>query len=518
MNNKKNQNRFKEIVTTATRYGFSDGFGSPENLRLLLEELGASFVKIGQLLSTRADLLPKEYIDELRKLQDEVAPGTFSDIEKVIVEELGDIDDTFLEFDRTPLASASLAEVHRGKLKTGEDVVIKIQRPYIKEKILADLDIIKTLTPIINLSPTKEIVDMEDIVKELGLALEKELDFLEEKENIKRFKENNKDIKFITSPSVYDKYSTRRIIVMDYIAGIKIDDRNTLENQGYELEDISRKLTYNYFQQVFDHGFFHADPHPGNIMIHENTIGYIDFGLMGSFDASMLKKLNNLLNAVVLNDISQLTRALLSIGIQVGPIDRNNLNKDIEIIYNKYIDESIHNFDIGNILNEMIQVTKVNNIRMPKEITLLAKGMITIQGVLSSLDKNLSIMEVALPYFKNKLINDKFKNIDLFEIGLKFYNNLDSIYNLPIKINRTLDKALEGDLTLNLKLRTLDDSLKKIDRMVNKLIAAIVIAGILISSSLVVHSKSLRDFGSLGYILATFLGMILLVSIFKSDK
>ncbi len=515
---KNDKNRLKEIITLSTKYGFSNGFGNPKNFRLLLEDLGTTFVKIGQLLSTRTDLLSDEYIEELRKLQDNVPPTEFYEVKTIINEDLGDIDDYFIEFDKTPIASASLAQVHYGKLKNGTEVAIKVQRPYIRENIMSDLDIIKKLSPVINLGPTNKIIDMEEVVNEFSIAIEKELNFLEEKENIKKFGLNNKSIKFIATPEVYEDYSSERIIVMDYIDGIKIDNVDMLINEGYDLDDISKKLVYNYFQQVFDHGFFHADPHPGNIFIKNNKIAYLDFGLMGKIDSSMVNKLNNILNSIVLNDMDQLANGILKIGIVVGDFDKNNLKKDIEIIYNKYIDESIYNYDIVNILNEIIQVTKANNIRMPKEITLLAKGMLTIQGVLNNLTKDLSIMEIALPFFKNKLVNEKLKNLDLFDIGLNAYGNIDSISNIPIKTNKILDKFIEDDLNLNIKLEYTDKQLHKMDSTINKIILSIIIAALLISSSLLVISSNMKSYGNIGFIFSAFLGGILVFSIFKSKN
>ena len=273
MDNNYTKKRLKEIISVAMKYGFKNGIKNPKELRLALEELGPSFVKIGQLLSTRVDILPIEYINEFQKLQDDVSPEKFSIMKEVIEFELKDtIDEIFLDFKKTPIASASLSEVYLAKLKTGEKVVVKVQRPYVKEKMLSDIQILKKLAPFVNFTATGEFVDMKKVVDELSKATEKELNFIEEMNNIIKFTENNLDVKFITVPKVYEEYCTSKVLVMDYISGIKIDNVNKLTESGYDVNDIATKITYNYFKQVFEDGFFHADPHPGNILISDNTI------------------------------------------------------------------------------------------------------------------------------------------------------------------------------------------------------------------------------------------------------
>ena len=300
--------RFKEIASVSIKHGLKKGISDPREFRLTLEELGPTFVKIGQILSTRPDIFPNEYILELQKLQDDVKPEEYSTVKNVVESELGNtLEEIFLYFEEKPIASASLAQVHLAILKTGEKVVVKVQRPFVKEKMTADIAILKKLAPVINFTPTGSAMDAREVVEELSNATEKELDFENEMKNIEKFCENNEDVNFILCPKVYGKYCTDKIIVMDYIDGIKIDNMSILQEEGYDLKDIATKLTYNYFKQIFEDGFFHADPHPGNILIHENKIAYIDFGLMGQLDNNMKKKFNELLEAVVDRDVNQMT-------------------------------------------------------------------------------------------------------------------------------------------------------------------------------------------------------------------
>lgn len=517
--------RFKEIMSVSVKHGFKNGIGNPKELRLVLEELGPTFVKIGQILSTRPDILPKEYIKELQKLQDDVKPEKFGIMKKLIETELkGDIDNIFMEFNTIPIASASLSEVYLAKLKTGEEVVIKVQRPNVREKMLSDIQILKKLAPFINFTATGEVVDMKEVVDELSIAIEKELNFIEEMNNIIKFSENNQNVKFIKCPKVYKKYCTNKILVMEYISGIKIDNINKLKNEGYDTHDIATKITYNYFKQVFEDGFFHADPHPGNILIHENTIAYIDFGLMGSLDLSLRKNLNEILEGAATGDIRLMTKSIIKIGIKKGPIDMDKLYKDIDIMYNSYIDESIHEFDIPQILEEVIEVCKKNNINMPKDVILLVKGMMIFQGVLASIDKDLTLIDIALPYFEEQIMKNSLKNMDFSKILLKLYYSIKSSLELSSKTLEMLNTTLEGRLKLNLQIQNMDDNFNEINKMVNRLIFAVVVAGLLISSSLVINANvglkiyGISAIGIVGYLGAGVAGLLLLISIFKSGK
>lgn len=525
MDNRYTNKRIKEIASVFIKHGFKNGLGDPKQMKLALEELGPTFIKIGQLLSTRADLLPIEYIAELQKLQDNVNPESFTIMKKVIEDELKiPIEEAFSDFEETPIASASISEVFLAKLKTGEKVAVKVQRPLVKEKMLSDIRILKKLAHLINLAPTKDIIDLNKVVEELSNAAERELNFLLEMENIIKFSENNKDIKFISCPKVYEKYCTDKILVMDYISGIKIDDINRLKKEGYDLQDIATKITYNYFKQVFEDGFFHADPHPGNILIHNNTIGYIDFGLMGTLSINLRKKLNQLLEGVATRNIDLIMKSLLAICIKKGPIEKDNLYNDIELFYNTYIDKSIDDFDIPKLFEDIIELAKNNNMNMPHDIILLAKGTITLQAVLAKIDEKLTIMDIAIPYFKDQIVSNKLKEIDFGQLLALLYSSAKSSINIPNKLLEFLNAGLEGRLRLYFDVKNIDETINNINKMINRLTIAIVVAGLLVSSSLVINANiglkiyGISSIGIFGYVSAGLAGLILLISIFRSGK
>ncbi len=525
MENNYTKSRFKEIISVAIKHGFKNGIGNPKELRIVLEELGPTFVKIGQILSTRSDIVPKEYILELEKLQDSVKPEDFNVMKEIIESNLKtSISDVFLDFQSTPLASASLAEVYLARLKTGEEVVLKVQRPFVREKILADINILRKLAPFIKFTTKNEVLDIKETIEEIKIATEKELDFLQEKENIKKFNLNNRDIKYIKNIVVYEKYCTSNMIVMEFLGGIKIDDISTLSVEGYDTKEIAKKLTYNYFKQVFEDGFFHADPHPGNILIHNNKIGFIDFGLMGSLDAGIKKKFNSFLEGIATSNIDLMTTSVLSIGIRKGNVDVTKLYQDINLLYNTYIEESIYKYDLAQILEEVIIICRNNNIVMPKDITLLAKGILTLQGVLTKIDKELNIMDIALPYFKNKIIEDKLKDYDLTLLGNKIFSAGKASLDLPLKLSQIIDRGLEGRLKLNLEFKNTDENFNEVNRMVNRIIFSVIVAGLLISSALVVNANvglkvyGISAIGIIGYLGAGLAGFLLLISILKSGK
>lgn len=525
MDKKYTRNRLKEIISVALKHGIKKEIKDPKTLRLVLEDLGPSFIKIGQILSTRPDILPIEYIKELEGLQDDVRIEGFNIMKDIIEKELGDgIDRIFIDFNKEPIASASISEIYLARLYNKDRVIIKVQKPNIKEKMIADINILKKLAPFINLTTSGEIVDMEEVLEELELAIRNELDFTKEMNNIIRFTKNNKDIGFIKDIKTYKEYSSEKLLVMEYIPGIKINKIEELKRENYDMEDLAKKLTNNYLKQILEDGFFHGDPHPGNILIHENTIAYIDFGLMGELNQSLKERFNRILEAAATGNIDLMAETIRKIGRKKGKVDMYNLYKDVEYMYSNYIDLSIYDYDISEILEEMMVIAKNNNIQMPKDLVILAKGLMIFQGVISKIDKNLSIIDIALPYFKNRILKRQLKGIDYWKIGLDLYKSTKSTINLSTKSIDLIDNILKGRMKLNLELRNMEEAFNEINRMVNRLIFAIVIAGLLISSSLVVGSRigleiyGISAIGVLGYLGAGLAGVLLLVSIYKSGK
>lgn len=318
-------NRFKKIVKVLGSYGFGYIVDSkfnkqnklPENLRKAFEELGPTFIKIGQILSTRPDLLSPDYIVELSKLQDNVLPESIETIRKVFFDQFSiSTTECFKNFDEKPLASASISQVHKATLKDGREVVVKVQRPDIAEKMKLDISILIRIVKFTKTKFSDALIDPEEALHEILLTTELELDFNNEVKNINNFKNLNKDVAFLYVPYVIKDLSSTKVITMERIYGFKVDNMKNLLAGQYDLDDLGKKLALSYLKQILQDGFFHGDPHPGNIFICEGKICFIDFGIMGSLSNSLKSTLNDMLSAVALGDINKMISSLLTIGIK----------------------------------------------------------------------------------------------------------------------------------------------------------------------------------------------------------
>lgn len=523
--------RLKEIVKVLAYYGF--GFivdsklngnkKSPENLRKAFEELGPTFIKIGQILSTRPDLLPMAYIKELSKLQNNVPPENFINIKNLFFKELGNtIDNTFLYFDKNPIGSASIAQVHDAILKDGRFVIVKIQRPGIAEMMKTDLSIIKKLLNITKAKFTDALIDPKEAIDELFISTTKELDFVNELNNIKKFRKLNEDVNFVYTPYTIDKLCTPKIIVMEKIVGIKIDNLKKLLNEGYNLEELAKKLTLSYFKQVFEDGFFHGDPHPGNLLIRESHICYIDFGIMGTISKSLKLSLNDAILAIAYHDVNKMISVIMSIGIKKGYVNRNSLYESINYLFDNYISVSLKNIRISVMLQEIFEISKNNNIKLPKELTTLLKSTLIIEGVIARISPELSIVDVLIPYIKSQNQNLFIKNFDFDNLLLNGFKFIKSSSEFPSKFLELADSIINGRAKIQLQHNNLQKPIKDLNRMINRMVFAIIISSMIIGSSLILRTNigpKLHDIsiiGISGFMIAALMGFYLLISILRS--
>lgn len=528
MDRKDERDRLRQIISVFIKHGMKDGIKSimdPGQVRAALEELGPTFIKIGQILSTRSDILPETFIQEFEKLQDRVKPEKYEDIKNIVESELkGEIDDIFQSFEKTAIASASMAQVHLAILKDGREVVVKIQRPNIKETMFRDIAILKRLVRFTKYVPQANVMDPREVVDELESAVKRELDFLNEAENIKKFYQLNHDVKYIKCPEVYDGYTTQNVLVMEYIEGFKIIDTESLNSQGYDVDDIARKLASNYFKQIFEDGFFHADPHPGNIFITGRKIAYIDFGIMGTLDNFMREKLNMFLYGAAARDIEAMVQAIFRIGIKKGTIDSRRLYSDIEQIYNSYVEVSLDNVDLPQMVEEIFKVCRKNNISIPKEVTMLLRGILTIEGVIAKLAPEINIMDIAVPYVRNQIISSRKYTDDITEQLGNLYKLSKSGTKIPLKLLELINCMLSGKLKVQLEHTNLEDSINNLNRMVNRIVFGLIVSALIIGSSVVINTAAgpkvfgLPVFGFIGYTGAAVMGFYLLISILQSGK
>lgn len=524
----KERERIKEIVSVFIKHGIKEGITNitdPVRVRRAIEELGPTFVKIGQILSTRPDIIPESYIYEFQKLQDNVRPEHFGEIKSVVESHLqGDINELFTAFDETPIASASLAQVHLATLKSGEKVVVKIQRPKARDTMLSDIKILRRLTMFMKFTPQGHVINPEEVVDELMQATRNELDFLNEAQNIKKFHANNKEVKCITCPRVYDEYTTSNVLVMEYISGIKIANLDELDRQGYDLKDIALKLANNYLKQIFEDGFFHADPHPGNILIRDKKIVYIDFGMMGTLSQGVLRKFNNVLLGLATKNIDAITQNILKIGIKKGNVDYKKVYSDIEEIYNNYAEESLYDIDLPRMLDEVFKACRKNNIAMPREVTMFIKGLMTIEGVVRKLEPDINVMDITIPYAKSQILKKRDYKQDMVEQLDNLYSLSKTGLKIPVKFLELINSALAGKLKVQMEHTNLENSVNELNKMVNRIVFALIIASLIIGSSLVINADAgpkmfnISIFGFVGFAGTGILGLWLLISILRSGK
>lgn len=413
--------RYRQVLNILGRHGFGFVFDrlpvrnrksketrkdtyltGPERLRSVLEQLGPTYVKLGQLLSTRPDLIPAEYIRELEKLQDSVPPFPFKQVQQVLDEEGLRTEDVFASFSEEPLASASIGQVHEAILKTGEKVVVKVQRPGIGKIIENDLEILYELVGMLE-KHTKwgRLYQLTDILDEFANALRKEIDFAQEGRNADKFRENFRQNANVLIPKVYWEYTSRRVLVLEYIGGVKVSEFEQLIRAGFDLKRVANHIVEALFQQIYEHGFFHADPHPGNIAIApgEKVIFY-DFGQVGTVDEVLIERCMDLVMAMVRYDVNGVTRALLQVGIATRHVNREELRRDVSRLQQKYYGMPFSQIHVGEALGELVQLSFKYQVRVPPELSLMVKMMMTIEGLLSRLDPGLSVVEIAEPYGK----------------------------------------------------------------------------------------------------------------------
>ena len=402
--------RLKEMTAVLKKYKLTHGL-TPEKFRLILQELGPTYIKLGQIMSLHSDILPKEYCEELMKLCSDVEPMPFEQVEAVIDASFGySWKDVFASIDKKPLGAASIAQVHRATLKTGEQVVVKVTK---EGHSRGDVQRIwRCFTRRLSLcrpSLIKGIVVFDMVLDEMWAVAQEEMNFLLEASNIEEFAGNNRDVAFVATPKLYRKYTTSHVLVMEYIKGFNIDDKEGLLKDGYDLEEIGSKLIDNYIRQVIEDGFFHADPHPGNVKIRDGKIVWIDMGMMGRLSEHDKKELSNAVYGIAMNDIGMIEDAVLAIGDFKGEPDRAKLYKDIKIIMNKYGSLDMGQVDVAEFIQELLEVMKNNRIVMPHGFTMLARGITQIEGVLADIAPGINMVGIASARIRQEML----KNFDL---------------------------------------------------------------------------------------------------------
>lgn len=514
--------RLKELITVLKKREIVHGL-SPEKLRLILEDLGPTFVKLGQIMSMRPDFLPQEYCDELVKLRAEVQPLPFEQIKKVIeVEYDASIDEVFAFIAERPLGSASIAQVHEAMLKDGGKVVVKVQRPGIYEIMSKDIVLLRKAATILKvISDSGDVLDFNMILEEMWSIAKQEMDFLMEANHNDEFRNFNRDIAYVTCPVINRRLTTSHILVMEYIDGIQIDKVDQLAALGYDLREIGKMLGENYVKQIIDDGYFHADPHPGNIWIRDGKIVWLDLGMVGKLSHRDKMTFRKAIIAIVNNDTYEMKNAVLSIGIQNERINHAKLYADIDDMMNRFVGTDFGTLDLGALIKRILEIAKTHHIGLAPGISMLARGAITIEGVLRICCPDINLVEILASHMKT----DFRKN---FNLGEEIERTKKDLYkltrksmNIPAQLSDILKMTIKGQTKMNLDLTGCEEPIKQIDKMINKLVVGIISAALLLGSSVICTTDmtpkimEIPLLGIFGYIGALILCSNLLYGILK---
>ncbi|NLV17412.1 MAG: AarF/ABC1/UbiB kinase family protein [Syntrophomonadaceae bacterium] len=500
-------------------------FSVPERIRMVLEELGATFVKLGQLLSLRPDLIPASFIKELEKLQDEVPPFPPQQV-RMVLESAGlDIASLFSEFDFEPIASASIGQVHRAVLMNGHEVAVKVQRPEVSEQVAIDLDILEELARVAE-KRTKwgQLYQLDEVVQEFSRAIRAEIDFAQEGRNAMRFYELFLDNPEILIPKVVWELTSERVLVMDYLAGIKISEIESLEASGADLNKIAQNIVDSLFSQVYEEGYFHSDPHPGNMAVAPgNKLIYYDFGQVGQIDEMLKQQGMDLVLAMVRYDVNGVTRALLDLGVARKSVDREELRKDISRLQRKYYGIPMSQIKMGEALTELIQLSLKFQIRIPPELSQMVKMLMTVEGVIINLDPQLSLIKVAEPLGR-KILKERQSPQKMLRMARDMVLEYVSLArSIPREADTVLSLLQEGELKVKIENSNMKSNLNRAEVLVNRISITIIIASLIIGTSLMSARMpsgflSKIPLAEAGFFLAVALGLFLVYSIIRRGR
>jgi ubiquinone biosynthesis protein len=527
LNTVRDMERLRQITVVLLKHGFGDlvqrlGLGGGEKatadnepdqekkritfgerLRLVLQDLGPSFVKLGQIISTRPDIIPEDVVKELKKLQDEVPPVPFEEV-KVDIEQAvgGSLDEIFSEFDPQPIASASVAQVYRARLRvappasgaegvnapaeTDVKVAVKVQRPKIKNTVERDLDLLYMLARLIEKAiPESRLYSPTGLVSEFDRAITAELDFTNEATNAEHFTKNYEGVETIKFPRVYRHASGKRVLTLEFIDGKKVYEAVKI---GFSGERIAKTAVNLILKQIFVDGFFHADPHPGNIFIvgeppDNPVIVLLDLGLVGRLSPEMREKVVDLMVALVREDADSLTDCLLTIGRPRTRVDRSAFRAEVQRICDKYLHKPLKEIELAALIRDLIQGAIRFDIEIPSEFLMMGKSLMTIEGIGKELYPDLDVISECRPFF-TQIVQERFSPQRLSENLIKSLSRFSSTAsNLPYKLQDILEDLRHGSLSIKTPDPELKDSL---DRLGRRLFSALVVVGLLATGTALV--------------------------------
>ncbi len=515
-----------------------NGFPSPRRLRMALEELGPSFIKLGQLMSTRADIFPPEYISEFKKLQDMVPPVSFNEVKAVMERELKrPLLDIFAQFEQTPIAAASVGQVHVARLPSGEKVAVKIIRPGIDRRIKEDLGLMYFLAA--RAEKTLElgrVIGATNIVREFERNILRELDMMIEAGNIEKFARNFEGVKEIYIPAVHWDYTTRSVLVMEHIEGIKMDQVEQIRAAGIDPKEVAMIGLRSFSRQLMLYGFFHADPHPGNTLVmYDGRVSLVDFGITGCLDEETMRQIANLFLGYAEHDYGMVMDALLEAGLINEEMDLKAFRNDLKDVSESFYGRSLQHISVKDVYDQMMELVLKYRIRLPRNLLLLLKTFIQTEALGKILGSDASILEVTRPFAKKLLqreLNTRslFRNLDREGRALSAYAR-----SIPKHVSDILRQTASGRQKIELRHTGFEQAQSVLEKGVNRLTVGVVIAASIIAAAMILNSRqgvitftfkflglqtvSLTALlGLAGYGVATLLGIWLIISILRSGR
>lgn len=539
--------RFRQIVSVFLKYGFRDlttriglpsvrripllqnreeqaaiaKLSQPERLRRACEELGPTFIKLGQLFASRTRLLPKEFTDELKKLQDEVEPIGFDELRKVVEKELkAPIDSIFGSIEQNPLGAASIAQVHRAVLLSGEPVVVKVQRPGIAQNAALDLEIMQQIAWMMERHLEGwDVHRPTAVVEELAKSLEREMDFSREAAHLERFSWQFDEEETIYVPKVYYSASTSRVLTMEYIDAIKASRLDQLAEAKLDRNEIATRIADLVMKQIFEFGFFHADPHPGNIhILPGNRICFLDFGLMGFVDIRTRETFVDMVWGIARRNEISVSNALLKLAASDSEPSREGLESDVADFMHQHFYRPAGEMKFAKLVTELFELTTKNRLRLPPDIFVMLKALSLTEELVRHLNPAHNLVEQAEPFMKKarlaRLRPQRFAG-SMLEFGRDFS---ELAREFPSELRRIISQIKTGDAKINFEHRGLEPAIESAERVSNRIAYALVLASLIIGSALIVHAGLDPRYGLSGFILSALMAMGLMISILRHGR